>query len=299
MAVSETVNVTGELKKKLVVESEVSIPSGINIESEVSVTSETNIESEVSIPSGINADSDIKINPSGININTDNNTNDHAKLNNLDYENSGHTGFASQKKLENKVDKVDGKGLSTNDFTNELKTKLEGVEAGANKTVIDEALNDTSTNPVQNKIVKGELDGVKKNITNLENNKQDKIVSNIDEEEVIHLNDVKVIGFNKTTNKVEVGSDDYGVVIHSAEARPQAYIDGKNKEIALVEDIDAKLASLVDSAPEDLNTLNELAVALNENDDVVEALNASIGNKVDKTDLVAITNAEIDAILAS
>lgn len=74
MAVSETVNVTGELKKKLVVESEVSIPSGINIENEVSVTSETNIESEVSIPSGINADSDIKINPSGININIGNNS---------------------------------------------------------------------------------------------------------------------------------------------------------------------------------------------------------------------------------
>ena len=30
-----------------------------------------------------------------------------------------------------KVDKVTGKGLSTNDFTNALKTKLEGIEAGA------------------------------------------------------------------------------------------------------------------------------------------------------------------------
>lgn len=31
----------------------------------------------------------------------------------------------------NKVDKVTGKGLSTNDFTNAFKTKLEGIEAGA------------------------------------------------------------------------------------------------------------------------------------------------------------------------
>lgn len=34
---------------------------------------------------------------------------------------------------EQKVDKVAGKGLSTNDLTNELKTKLDGVEANANK----------------------------------------------------------------------------------------------------------------------------------------------------------------------
>lgn len=33
--------------------------------------------------------------------------------------------------LDGKVDKVDGKGLSTNDFTNDLKTKLDGIAAGA------------------------------------------------------------------------------------------------------------------------------------------------------------------------
>lgn len=35
--------------------------------------------------------------------------------------------------IGNKVDKVAGKGLSTEDFTAALKTKLEGIEAGANK----------------------------------------------------------------------------------------------------------------------------------------------------------------------
>ncbi|TGY79009.1 hypothetical protein [Lepagella muris] len=33
--------------------------------------------------------------------------------------------------LNGKVDKVDGKGLSTNDFTNDLKTKLDGIAANA------------------------------------------------------------------------------------------------------------------------------------------------------------------------
>jgi hypothetical protein len=37
--------------------------------------------------------------------------------------------------LENKVDKVAGKGLSTNDFTNTLKTKLDGIQDGAEVNV--------------------------------------------------------------------------------------------------------------------------------------------------------------------
>lgn len=52
-----------------------------------------------------------------------------------------------------KVDKVDGKDLSSNDYTDEEKTKLSGIETGANKTTVDVALSDTSTNPVQNKVV--------------------------------------------------------------------------------------------------------------------------------------------------
>jgi hypothetical protein len=51
------------------------------------------------------------------------------------------------------VQKEAGKGLSTNDYTNDEKTKLAGIEAGANKTVVDAALSATSTNPVQNKAV--------------------------------------------------------------------------------------------------------------------------------------------------
>ena len=38
------------------------------------------------------------------------------------------SGFATKTELGNKVDKVTGKGLSTNDFTNEYKTKLDNLE---------------------------------------------------------------------------------------------------------------------------------------------------------------------------
>lgn len=41
-----------------------------------------------------------------------------------------------QNQLKLKVDKVTGKGLSTNDFTNEYKTKLDGIESGAQKNTV-------------------------------------------------------------------------------------------------------------------------------------------------------------------
>lgn len=78
--------------------------------------------------------------------------------------------------LSNKVDKVTGKGLSTNDYTTEEKTKLSQIAAKAQVNVqadwnvtdtssdafiknkptiptVDTAMSDTSTNPVQNKVV--------------------------------------------------------------------------------------------------------------------------------------------------
>lgn len=58
-----------------------------------------------------------------------------------------------------KVNTEYGKGLSTNDYTTEEKTKLSGIATGANKTVVDTALSTSSTNPVQNKAVATALNG--------------------------------------------------------------------------------------------------------------------------------------------
>lgn len=83
--------------------------------------------------------------------------------------------------IDNKVDKVAGKGLSKNDFTDVLKDKLDqlpdsaathsdmGFMSGDDKqqlddlvenavTTVDSALSATSENPVQNKVIKSELD---------------------------------------------------------------------------------------------------------------------------------------------
>lgn len=63
-------------------------------------------------------------------------------------------------KLGNKVDKVDGKGLSTNDYTTDEKTKLSGIEEGANKIIVDSELSSDSTNPAQNKVVTTAINGL-------------------------------------------------------------------------------------------------------------------------------------------
>lgn len=46
---------------------------------------------------------------------------------------------------------------------------------------------------------------------------------------------------------------------------------------------DTKVAELIDSAPETLDTFKEIADAFAENDEVLKALNSAIGNKVNKT----------------
>lgn len=67
--------------------------------------------------------------------------------------------------LADKVDKVAGKGLSTEDYTTEEKNKLSGIEAQANKTVVDSELSSSSLNPVQNKVVKAALDNKVNNVS--------------------------------------------------------------------------------------------------------------------------------------
>lgn len=101
--------------------------------------------------------------------------------------------YATKTELNNKVDKVNGKGLSTNDYTAEEKNKLSGIETGAEKNIqsdwnqtdaskddyiknkpeippavtVDDELSDESENPVQNKVITEELNDVKADLSEL------------------------------------------------------------------------------------------------------------------------------------
>ncbi len=88
-------------------------------------------------------------------------------------------------KIVNKfVAKVEGKGLSTNDFTNELKTKLDGVADGANKTTVEDVLTSTSsTNALsanQGKVLDGKIQDLSYNMGNLNYGDMLKSVYDID-----------------------------------------------------------------------------------------------------------------------
>lgn len=61
--------------------------------------------------------------------------------------------------MNTKVDKIIGKGLSTNDYTTAEKNKLANIESEANKTIVDSALSGSSENPVQNKVINTALNG--------------------------------------------------------------------------------------------------------------------------------------------
>ena len=129
---------------------------------------------------------------------------------------------------DNKVDKIEGKGLSTNDYTTAEKNKLDGIATGANKTIVDSDLSATSTNPVQNKVVNTAIS----NLTTL------------------------------------VGDKSVASQVNTAVTTAKSYTD-------------TKVAEMVDSAPETLNTLNELAAALGDDPNFATTVANQIGTKAD------------------
>ena len=166
--------------------------------------------------------------------------------------------FATTTQLDTKVDKVTGKGLSTNDYTTEEKTKLSNIEDGANKTVVDTALSSTSTNAVQNKVINTKLDSM-----------QSDIDSKVPSSRTVNG---KALTANITLSASDVGALPDTTVIPS--------IDGLATETY----VDNKVAGLVDSAPGTLDTLNELAAALGDDPNFATTVANQIGTKVDKED---------------
>lgn len=125
--------------------------------------------------------------------------------------------------ISGKVDKVTGKGLSTNDFTNALKDKLTDLEniksigsglnldsstgeliaTGASITIDDE-MSDTSINPVQNKVITEALDDKVDKVTGKGLSTEDYTTS--DQTKLSGLADIKSIGaglaLNTTTGEL-------------------------------------------------------------------------------------------------
>ncbi len=160
------------------------------------------------------------------------------------------------------VKKVFGKGLSENDYTDEEKEKLAGIAEGANRTVTDEALNTASENPIQNKAVKAEADRL-----------QGEIDQKVPLSRTINGH---ALTANINLTAADVGADAGGSAATALQSA-KSYAD-------------QKIVDLVGGAPETLDTLKEVADALEANEDVVEALDAAIGTKASTEALNAHIN---------
>ena len=66
---------------------------------------------------------------------------------------------AITEELNSKMEKIEGKGLSSNDFSDEEKLKLAGIEDGANKTIVAEELGNSTTEAISQSAVTKALDG--------------------------------------------------------------------------------------------------------------------------------------------
>lgn len=119
---------------------------------------------------------DVTLNKSDVGLSNVDNTSDISKP----------ISTATQTALDTKVDKITGKGLSTNDFTTQEKTKLANIEANANNYVLpSDVVKDSNYVHTDNNFTTVEktklstLDNyddskLRENITNLQNTKADK-----------------------------------------------------------------------------------------------------------------------------
>ena len=144
-----------------------------------------------------------------------------------------------------KVDKVDGKGLSANDFTDEDKAKLTGIEEGAQvndpNTVVDENYVHTDNNYTtdeKNKL-EGIEDGAQKNtVTSVAGKTGDVVLEKGD------------VGLGNVDNTAD--SDKH--VAHAETAGDADTLDGKQAEDFLLKTEHDEYKSAVDTALADLDS---------------------------------------------
>jgi hypothetical protein len=163
--------------------------------------------------------------------------------------------------ISGKVDKVSGKGLSTNDYTTAEKTKLAGIASGAEVNVQSD-WNETNTSS----------DAYIKNKPTIPAAVTETTVSNW--------------GFTKNTGTYSkpnggIPKSDLSSTVQTSLGKADTALQSIPSEYATTGYVDNKVAALVNGAPETLDTLDEIAAALKDNADIVDVLNNSISKKQD------------------
>ena len=177
------------------------------------------------------------------------------------------------------------------------KTKLDGIATGANKTIVDSSLSSTSTNPVQNKVINTALSGksntghthTKSEITDFPTSLKNPTAL------TIQLNGTSQGAYDGSTAKtVNITAASVGAATsghtHTAAAIGADPAGSANTALTNAKSYtDTKIADLINSAPETLDTLGEIATAMTEHQDVVTALQEAVGTKANASDLTSHT----------
>ena len=166
-----------------------------------------------------------------------------------------------------KVDKVSGKGLSTNDFNDNYKSKLDNLDSSLNSTLTSaKSHTNSEITKVDNKI-NSEISRAKTSETNLSDR-----IDDLEEGLTNALNEAK----EYTDSEVKNNTNKINILNGTGEG-------------SVKKTVKDEIAKVVDAAPEELDTLREIAAKLADSEDVaaglVETLTELENKKADKTAL--------------
>ena len=217
--------------------------------------------------------------------------------------------------LSNKVDKISGKGLSTNDYTTAEKNKLAGLADVATSGSYNDLTNKPTIPTVPTKVSAFEND--KGYLTSY--TETDPTVPSWAKASSKPSYTASEVGAVPTSRKVNGQALSADITIDIPDALANLSSDAAHRTVSDTEKatwnaksdfsgsyndltnkptipsisglatetyVDNKVASIVDSSPEALNTLNELAAALGDDPNFATTVSTEIGKKVDKTTTV-------------
>ena len=242
----------------------------------------------------------------------------------LDYDGLLYFWGKIKDKLNNKVDKVEGKGLSTNDYTTAEKDKLAGIASGANKTTVENVLTSTSTanalSAAQGKVLKdlidtkgngnGDMtkavydtdgDGVVDNSKALEGHAASYFAKATDITGFITMQQVEAKGYQTAT---QVNTAITGKGYQTASAINSAIAGVTQFDLQVVENLPAKgkkgVIYLMAHSHASGDAYDEYVwVESKSSFEKIGNTDIDLSAYMKKTDLTAIANSEIDTILAS
>lgn len=199
--------------------------------------------------------------------------------------------YATKTELGNKVSKEDGKGLSTEDYTTAEKTKLSGVQTGAQVNVIESVKVNGVAQGIDGKAVDI---AVPTKVSQLSNDSKFQTEAEVTGK----VNSAVADKVNRTQMTSAISAATTDMATKTYVTQQLANINKKAIVTSTEEMTDANTVYLMANSGSENNIYDEYLV-INGNPEKVGTTEVDLTGYVQDSDLVAITNQEIDTIVAS